>query len=378
MGCEDKMEHTLPNPPVLEVRDLLIRRNGKEVLKINHFAVNRGETLAIIGPNGSGKSTLLLALARILKIAQGEIYFQGSILNDRDLLGYRRKISLVLQDPLLLDTSVFNNVATGLRFRGVSRKKIKSQVHSWLKQLGITHLKDRSSRQLSGGEAQRVSLARAFALNPHILLLDEPFRALDAPTRARLLDDFQSLLAETETTVVFVTHDMDEALLLGDRIAVILDGELRQIGTPEQVFNSPIDVEVAELVGVETVLAGRVIKSEGGQVILDVCGILVEAVGSARLDQEILLLLRPEDVTLWMGHDLPISSARNCLMGEVTRIIPQGPLVRVVVQCHGHNRHQYVQVTALITRASARQMELETNKQISLTFKASAIHLIPR
>jgi tungstate transport system ATP-binding protein len=372
------MEHTLPNPPVLEVRDLLIRRNGKEVLKINHFAVNRGETLAIIGPNGSGKSTLLLALARILKIAQGEIYFQGSILNDRDLLGYRRKISLVLQDPLLLDTSVFNNVATGLRFRGVSRKKIKSQVHSWLKQLGIAHLKDRSSRQLSGGEAQRVNLARAFILKPHILMLDEPFRALDSPTRGKLLEDFQTLLAETETTVLCVTHDMDEALLLGDRIAVIIDGELRQIGTPEQVFNSPRDVEVAGLVGVDTVMTGRVIKSEGGQVILDVCGIQIEAIGKARIGQDTLLLLRPEDVTLWMDHDLPISSARNCLMGEVTRIIPQGPLVRVVVQCHGHNSHQCVQVTALITRASARQMELETNKQISLTFKASAIHLIPR
>jgi tungstate transport system ATP-binding protein len=372
------MAHTLPNPPVLEVRDLLIRRNGKEVLKLNHFAVNKGETLAVIGPNGSGKSTLLLALARILKIAQGEVYFQGSILNDRDLLGYRRKISLVLQDPLLLDTSVFKNVATGLRFRGVSRKKIKSQVHSWLKQLGIAHLKDRSSRQLSGGEAQRVSLARAFALNPHILLLDEPFRALDAPTRARLLDDFQSLLAETETTVVFVTHDMDEALLLGDRIAVIVDGELRQIGTPEQVFNSPIDVEVAELVGVETVMAGRVVKSEGGQVIVDVCGILVEAVGSARLGQEILLLLRPEDVTLWMGDNLPVSSARNCLVGKVARITPQGPLVRVVVQCQGQNSQQCVQVIALITRTSAKHMGLEINKVISLTFKASAIHLIRR
>jgi molybdopterin-binding protein len=247
-----------------------------------------------------------------------------------------------------------------------------------MEQLGISHLTDRSSKQLSGGEAQRVSLARALAINPHILMLDEPFRALDAPTRTRILDDFQVLITETEMSVLFVTHVMDEALLLGDRIAVILNGELRQIGTPEDVFNSPKDVEIAELVGMETIMTGRVINSSGGQVILDVCGIPIEAVGNARLGQENLLLLRPEDVTLWDGDELPVSSARNCLKGKVTRMIPQGSLVRVIIECQGVNSTQCVQVVALITKTSANQMDLGLNKVISLTFKASAVHLIRR
>jgi tungstate transport system ATP-binding protein len=372
------MDPSTISPPILEVRDLIVHRNGKQVLNIDHLVLNKGETLAIIGPNGAGKSTLLLALARILKNGHGQIWFQGSNLKDYGELDYRRQISLVLQDPLLLDTTVFNNVATGLRFRNISRDIVKINVHRRMAQLGITDLADRSSRQLSGGEAQRVSLARALAINPQVLMLDEPFRALDAPTRTRILDDFQTLLVETEMSVLFVTHIMDEALLLGDRIAVILNGNLRQIGTPEDVFNSPMDIEIAELVGMETIMTGRVIDSKGSLVILDVCGIQIEAVGTARLGQENLLLLRPEDVTLWEGHDLPISSARNCLKGKVTRMILEGPLVRVIVECQGINSTQCVQVVALITKTSANEMDLGINKVISLTFKASAVHLIPR
>ncbi len=364
--------------PILEIRNLIVKRNGNQVLYINELILQEGETLAIIGPNGAGKSTLLLALARILAINDGHIYFKGIKIQDHNDLDYRRRISLVLQDPLLLDTSVFNNVATGLRFRKTSGKETKSQVLYWLEQLGISHLRNRSSSQLSGGESQRVSLARALTLKPDILLLDEPFRALDTPTRSRLLDDFQSLLAKTEMAVLFVTHDLNEALMLGHRIAVILNGELRQIGKPEDIFNSPIDVKVAELVGIETVMVGKVVTSEGGQVVVDVCGIQVEAVGSATPGQEIFLLLRPEDVTLWIDQNLPLSSARNCLTGNVVRITPQGPLYRVVVECQGVNNEQCVRVTALITRTSLSQMKLELYQGISLTFKASAVHLIHR
>ena len=365
-------------PPVLEVQNLGIQRNGKKVLQVDQFQVEPGETLAIIGPNGAGKSTLLLALACLLKPTHGEIRFKGKSLDTWQDLTYRRNISLVLQDPLLLDTSVFNNVATGLRMRGVVNNVIKSQVQMWLKHLGISHLINRQAKQLSGGEAQRVNMARALTLDPQILFLDEPFSALDAPTRARLLDDFKVLLSGSEMTVIFVTHDMDEALMFGDRILVIIEGKVRQIGTPEMVFNSPVDVDVAELVGVETVMMGNVVRSDGGQVIVDVCGIPIEAVGKASPGQETLLLLRSEDVTLWAVDELPVSSARNVLVGKVIRMNPQGPLTRVVVRCEGRDKDQCVQVTALITRTSGSQMGLKVDQKITLTFKASAIHMIPR
>lgn len=168
--------------------------------------------------------------------------------------------------------------------------------------------RQRSSGRLSGGEAQRVSLACAFAIQPDLLMLDEPFSALDAPTRLRLLDDFRSLLAATSITTIFITHDLDEALLLGARVAVILDGRMRQVGAPQEVFNSPADQEVAAFVGVKTVIPGEVTAVHEGQVTVKAAGIDLQAVGEAAPGWSVLLRLRSEDITLWShdSHVLPL------------------------------------------------------------------------
>ena len=362
---------------LLEVNDLLVRRGERVVLDVDHLEVLDGEVLAVIGPNGSGKSTLLLVLSKLLQPAQGRITLRGQPLEDENELKYRRRIGLVLQEPLLMDTSVFNNVAMGLRFRKLPRREISRRVNDWLQRLGVDHLKDRPARTLSGGEAQRVSLARAFALQPEVLLLDEPFSALDAPTRSRLLEDFQALLVETGITTLFVTHDLDEALFLGDRVAVLLGGRLRQSGPPQEVFSAPADRDVAAFVGVETVLTGQVVAARNGQVSVDASGALFEAVGDLDIGRAVMLCLRPEDITLWpdgitpQREGAPASSARNRIQGRITRIIPQGPLVRVQVDCG-------FPLVALITRASTEDLGLVEGKTVSATFKASVIHLIPR
>ena len=222
-----------------------------------------------------------------------------------------------------------------------------------------------------------MSLARAFALDPDLLLLDEPFNALDAPTHSRLLDDLQIQLAETQITTIMVTHDLDEAMRLGDRIAVILDGRLRQIGVTEQVFCEPVDEDVAAFVGVETIIPGRIVEVLDGQVIVDANGLKLEAIGQGQLGREVFFSLRPEDITLWMADDLPPSSARNFLKGQICRLIPQGPLMRVVVACETPT-HGLMDVIALITRNSAQDMNLKSGQTVTLTFKASAVHLIHR
>ena len=383
------------SPALVEVRDLVVVRGAHPVLTIDHLAIADRETLALVGPNGAGKSTLLLALASLVRLARGQVWFRGSPVGSGDELAYRRHIGLVLPDPLLLNTSVFANVAAGLRFRGVSSADSGARVMDWLGRLGVGHLSRRPAREISSGEAQRVSLARALVLEPDLLLLDEPFASVDAATRATLLDDFERLLRETHVACVIVTHDLDEAVRLGDRMAVVVEGQLRQCDAPERVLSAPLDGEVAAFVGAETRLPGRVVSTHEGIALVDVGQCQIEAVSAVEPGRSVLCCLRPEDVTLWSidgrgsgtgevrrrltgspgdsAAEAParfVSSARNQLPGRVSRTVSQGSLMRVSIDCG-------IPLVASITRASAADMALEEGKKVIATFKASAVHLIP-
>jgi len=230
---------------LVEIRDLVVRRRGRSVLEIPSLDVRKSEVLALVGPNGAGKSTLMLVIARLLKPESGKIFFGERSLSQWNALEYRRRISFVFQTPLLLDMTVAENVALGLKFRGLHNDKIHARVGHWLEQLGIESLSSRRAGELSGGEAQRVSLARAFVLDPELLLLDEPFSALDPPARSKLLGDLAALLTADHRTALIVTHNLNDAAKLGDRVAVIVGGRLRQVGTARQIKSRPADEEVA-------------------------------------------------------------------------------------------------------------------------------------
>jgi molybdopterin-binding protein len=357
--------------PTFEIKNLQVLRNQKTVLEVENLAVYPDEVLAVIGPNGAGKSTLLMVASRLLQPQKGEIYLKGELAKTGNELAFRRRIGLVLQDPLLMDTSVFDNVAIGLRFRGLGSPEISRRVNYWLERLDILHLSKRRARRLSGGEAQRVSLARAFALESDLLLLDEPFSALDAPTRQRLLEDFQSVLSGIKVATLFVTHDQDEALLLGDRIAVILEGKIRQVGTPKEIFSAPGDPEIAAFVGVETIISGKVESAKEGMMVIRANGFLIEAVGNILPGRDVLLCLRPEDITLWARETPAGSSARNRISGKIVKMLPQGPLEKVMIDCG-------FPVVALVTRSSAKELSLQTEHSVQVSFKASAVHIIPK
>ena len=230
---------------MFQIRDIVINRNGRVVLQVDSLDIQRGETLTVVGPNGAGKSSLLLALACLLKPSRGDIVYDGKSLKQLNELEYRRKISFVFQAPLLMDMTVEQNVALGLKFRGTPKEETRKRAGEWMKQLGVESLAKRRAGQLSGGEAQRVSLARAFVLEPELLLLDEPFSALDPPTRSKLIQDLSQLLEDSQRTAVFVTHNLNEAAKLSHRIAVIIGGVLRQVGTAEQIKSHPADQAVA-------------------------------------------------------------------------------------------------------------------------------------
>ncbi len=233
---------------LVEVRELSLWRGRQEVLQVPFLSIAKGETLAVVGPNGTGKSTLLLALGRLIRPSNGSISFATKPLSEWNDLEYRRQVALVLQEACLFDLTVIENVTLGLRFRGIKKDIARQIAQPWLERLQIAHLSQRRAISLSGGEAQRVSLARAFVLQPQLLLLDEPFAALDPPTRTALLQDLKSLLKENQFSAVFVTHHLGEAAYLGDRIAILNEGKVKQVGTLAQIQQQPHDAAVAEFI----------------------------------------------------------------------------------------------------------------------------------
>jgi len=258
-----------PDAAALAVRDLAVTRAGRLILDIPALEIRDGETLAIVGPNGAGKSTLLLALAGLLRPDGGTFAFRGEPVVPTHDLAYRRRIGLVLPAPLLLSTSVYGNVAAGLRFRGIGRAETQERVEYWLERLAIPHLRDRPASQLSSGEAQRTSLARALVLDPDLLFLDEPFVALDARTRAALLNDFERIGSEMPTTRVIVTHHLHEAVRLGDRLAILLAGSIRQCDVPARLQAAPADDDVAAIMAAEDRVRGHIVAAEDGLVVVD-------------------------------------------------------------------------------------------------------------
>lgn len=226
--------------PTLEAHNLQLILSDKEIFKLEHLVLRKGEVLALVGPNGAGKSSLLLTLALLQRPTAGTIRIDGVHAGNGNLLAMRRRMALVFQDALLLDTTVTRNITIPLRIRGLSRKEAIHRCERWLDRFGVAHLAKRPARILSGGEAQRTSLARAFAMEPELLFLDEPFAALDYPTRKLLLGELGSILQEMNMTTLFVTHDYTEIPYLARQVAVLFEGRIIKYGSIREVFGDEI------------------------------------------------------------------------------------------------------------------------------------------
>jgi tungstate transport system ATP-binding protein len=278
-------------------------------------------------------------------------------------------MAMVFQQPLLVDGTVSDNVGLGLAFRGVAASQRGPRVERWLERFGVAPLAHRQARTLSGGEAQRVALARALVLEPDVLLLDEPFVALDEPTRAALLPELGTILREDRVTTVLVTHDRGEARALADRVAVLMGGRLQQVAETSQIFQAPVSEEVARFVGVETIVSGDVVAVHDGLALVEVWGRTLEIVGPAQPGEHVRLGIRPEDVTLVEpSADVGRSSARNHLAGTVVRVTPGSP-VRVLVDVG-------FPLVAAVTPRSVAELGLVPGAPVTAVFKASATHFI--
>ncbi|MCX5813616.1 MAG: ABC transporter ATP-binding protein [Proteobacteria bacterium] len=360
------------NTHILEGRNIKVERGNALILDTPSFVVKDGEVISLIGPNGAGKTTLLQTLCYLLKPFKGEIYFRGKQVGmEYPLNVYRRKLAMVFQEPLLFDTTVFNNVAAGLKFRGVKGSEIEEIVMENLQRFGIEHLSDRSARTLSGGEAQRTSLARAFATSPEILLLDEPFSALDPPTRESLVEDMEQVLKKSKVTTIFVTHDRMEALRLSHRIAVMREGQILQIGPPTEIMNYPASEFVASFVGVETTLDGTVAGKKDGIVTISVAGHSIEAVSDANAGERVILCIRPEHVVISHNSVRGSTSLRNIFSGTVLKVTLLGPYQKIHLDCG-------FPLVAYVTNDSSRRLALQEGQEVTASFKATAIHVIAK
>jgi tungstate transport system ATP-binding protein len=356
---------------LLEARNLMVKRAGVTTLSVPELLIRKGEILSLIGPNGAGKTTLMQTLCYLFKPRQGAVFFKGlKVGQDLSPSLYRRNVTMVFQEPLLFHTTVFKNVAAGLNFRHLGRGDTERLVEENLVRFGIAHLRDRSARTLSGGEAQRTSLARAFATRPEILFLDEPFAALDPPTREGLTEDLEKILRESQTTAVLATHDRSEAFRLSDRIAFLSGGVIRQIGSASDLVNNPVDELVAAFVGVETVLSGLVVAGvTSGTAVVSVAGHAIEVATPLNRDELAVLCISPENVVI--SNHLPAgkTSARNVFAGTAAKIVPLGPFYKVYLDCG-------FPLAAFITPDSLRDLALAEGAQVTVSFKATAVHVI--
>lgn len=354
---------------ILDARDLAVSRGGAEVLAVPEFSLHEHESVALIGPNGGGKSTMLLTLATLLQPSRGEIRFHGTAVSasGRDT-SYRRRIAVVFQEPLLFDATVFDNVAAGLKIRGVASNEIRQRVGECLERFRIGHLAERSARRLSGGEAQRTSLARAFATRPEVVLLDEPFAALDPPTRHALMVDLAQVLRESGAAAVIATHDQMEALRLADRMLVMQGGRIVQSGTTAEVTAHPVNEFAAAFVGMENVFAGTIVAERDGMLILDVAGQHLEVVGSGAPGERVVLCAHPEHVVVTTDDPDRRTSARNVFAGTVTRIVPLGPVNKVYLDCG-------FPLVAAVTTHSLEELGLTAGSPVFASFKATSVHL---
>jgi len=352
-------------------RDLRVVRGKRTLIRVHHFEVGSGLVHVLLGPNGAGKSTLLKALNG-LEQAEGTLEFEGRLVRGSAArLALRRRTAAVAQKPYLLSTSVLNNVASGLRFRGVRRSEAHAAATEALELLGVAHLADRKPARLSGGEAQRVSIARALACDPTVLFLDEPMVALDPPTRRSLVNDLLRILDHRGIAAVWVTHDRDEALAVGDTVTFIEMGEVVQSGPALEVFSRPASESFATFLGLDTYLEGTVIAGDSGDLRLMLGNGKELACGEAPLGHAVACI-PPEDVVLLTTAPEHNMSLRNVLHGTVRAVLPDGRLLRVSVAAGD------LEIAALVTKAAFEELGLSVGSPVAAAFKAAALHPIPR
>jgi molybdenum ABC transporter ATP-binding protein len=336
---------------------------GDFLLNNINLEINSGEFFIILGPTGAGKTVLLEAIAGLHPVLEGEVWIEGREI--ARLNPEKRRIGIVYQDySLFPHLSVEENIAFGLKLRKCPKASIKEKVNDIAEIVGVTHLLERKPQTLSGGEQQKVALARALVTEPEVLLLDEPLSALDPETKEMMQQELREVHRRTKVTIIHVTHDFEEAIALGERVAVLNNGCIAQIGAPEEILRQPNSEFIARFALSRNIFTGEAEEGEDGHACVDVGGIKLRVITESR--DKVRLSLRPEDIII--SKEPLHSTARNCFEGVVSDIVHRGAVVYVTVNLPPN-------FICLITRQSFEELELRKGVSVWITFKASAVHV---
>jgi len=363
-----KVETVTPPRDVAVRLDGVTKRFGDTVaLTEAWLQVRRGELMTLLGPSGCGKTTLLNLIAGFLTPENGEVFIDGALVTD--VPTWERQIGIVFQNYALFPhMTVADNVAYGLKTRGLAPHEIARRVTDMLAMMKLTGLEDRKPRQLSGGQQQRVALARALVIQPKVLLLDEPFSALDKNLRGSMQVEVKEIQHRLGVTTVFVTHDQSEALSLSDRIAVVSEGRIRQIGTPQEIYRRPADRFVASFIGEGSVLQARLerIDSRDAAVRVGTKLVTVPAAPLAALSPGVLvdLFVRPEQLRL--ATDDP------AFEGTVTTAVYQGDHVDL------HIAAPHAASTRVLMRLSCQNAAPQAGSRIGIAVEGRDATAFPK
>lgn len=339
-----------------------------QVLDDVSLYIRKGEFFGILGPSGSGKSTTLRIIGGFVIPTEGEVYIQGELMGTKP--PYRRNTTMVFQHLALFPhKTVFDNLAYGLKLRRVGKEEIKKRVAQALETVQLSELEHRYPRQLSGGQQQRVALARALILEPGVVLFDEPLGSLDLKLRREMQIEVKNLQHQLGTTFVYVTHDQQEALTMCDRIAIMDEGRIEQIGTAEEIYERPLSRFVADFVGDTNFLDGSVTAKDGTAASIESHGLSIRGVDEERFQvgDSIALSIRPE--RLHVGGD-----AEECdvlFTARIVDIIYTGAMSRVLVRLPNN-----VPLKADLDARSAT--ELQIGKEASVGWHSGDAYIVTR
>lgn len=359
---------------LLALEGVEVVREGKAILSLPRLDVREKEILAVLGPTGAGKSTLLRLLHLLEKPAAGAVSWRGERVSWPAPLPLRRRISMTFQDPLLLSGTTYDNVAYGLSLRGVDGSERRDRVEQALRLFHVEHVARQQARTLSGGEAQRTALARAVVLSPELLLLDEPFAALDAPIRRHLLEDLVRVVRERGITCVYVTHEQAEAFSVADRIAVLRRGRLLQEGTPEEVLFRPTSREAARFLQTGNVLPGLVTQRREAIAEVTVGPRVLFSRADLPEGTPVWACVRREEVLVESPGEASPAPGLNRFPGTVESVLDHGSTLqlRLDVGFPGFP------LQALVTRRVAHDLSPRPGAELVTTFSAASVHLVPR